>query len=505
MVKPSLVREAARQQPAAPRSAAASTPQHGLAVLDGLARQMRKTVLTASLAVAVQVGSVHAQTASAPPPFTPLRYNEDYSYLRDRDQRSGAWWEPFKFIPFDSAGWAWLSVGDEVRFRYERYWANNFGSGSKPDEDYLRYRQMPYAALHLGSDFTVFGQMIVAYAARDPAVKNPFIDETGFDVLQGFIEWRAPLGGGLQLSVRAGRQVLVYGSGRLINAGPNIRTAFDGAVVQLQLGEWRADAFFVRPVRPELHSFDDGSDRSRMLWSLYVTRALPSMGPSAVLDFYYIGYENDLAEFNQGKALEHRHTLGTRFAGSAGAVEWDLEGNVQLGRFGRSDTLAWCVATDGVYRYTKYALRPWVGLRLAYLSGDGDPSDGMLGTFNPMFAEGGYFGENGVLGPNNLMLARPGLGLDFGGGWSLLTSGTVYWRASLGDGMYGLAGNLLRPSDRSTTRSIGPQFDVALSWQANRHLGFAGAYSVIIPGGFVDDTGPSWTVHFIGGHAMFRY
>ena len=71
--------------------------------------------------------------------------------------------------------------------------------------------------------------------------------------------------------------------------------------------------------------------------------------------------------------------------------------------------------------------------------------------------------------------------------------------------MYGLAGNLLRLSDRSTRRLIGPQFDLALSWQANRHLGFAAAYSVIIPGGFVDDTGPSWTVHFIGGHAMFRY
>src|SRR5204863_1790230 len=52
--------------------------------------------------------------------------------------------------------------------------------------------------------------------------------------------------------------------------------------------------------------------------------------------------------------------------------------------------------------------------------------------------------------------------------------------------------------DASTARLVGPQFDAALAWQANRNLGFAAAYSVIVPGGFVADTGPAWTVHFVG-------
>jgi len=463
-------------------------------------------VLAASLVVCLQAPPVRAQTAaSQPPPFTPLRYNEDYSYLRDPARRSGAWWERLKYLPLDSQGWAWVSTGDEIRFRYERYWANNFGSPPRPDEGYLRYRQLPYVCLHLGSDLTVFGQMQIAYGTRDRAAKNPFIDETGFDIVQGFVDWR-PFGAGeSELSARAGRQVLVFGSGRLINAGPNIRTAFDGALIQLQTGGWRADAFLVRPVRPELGSFDDGPDPSRALWSLYVTRALPGMGPGAALELYYVGYESDLTAVNQGKALEHRHTLGSRFAGGAGAVKWDLEGNVQLGRFGKADIIAWSLSTDEIYTYAKYPLKPWVGLRLAVLSGDGDPHDGRLGTFNAMFPEGGYFGENGVLGPSNLILIRTTLGLDFGSGWSLATGTTVYWRTSLSDGLYGLAGNLLRPSDASTTRLVGPQFDAALAWQANRNLGLALAYSVINPGGFVADTGPAWTVHFVGGHAMFRY
>src|SRR5581483_10011004 len=90
---------------------------------------LRKLVVAASVVGWLQAGAAAAQTIVAePPPFTPMRYNEDYSYLRDPAHRSGAWWERFKYLPLDAEGWAWLSVGDEIRFRYERYWANNFGS-----------------------------------------------------------------------------------------------------------------------------------------------------------------------------------------------------------------------------------------------------------------------------------------------------------------------------------------------------------------------------------------
>lgn len=84
---------------------------------------MRKLVLAVSLVAALQASAVRGEAvAGKPPPFTPMRYNEDYSYLRDPSLRSGAWWERLKYLPLDSRGWAWLSLGDEIRFRYERYW-----------------------------------------------------------------------------------------------------------------------------------------------------------------------------------------------------------------------------------------------------------------------------------------------------------------------------------------------------------------------------------------------
>jgi hypothetical protein len=89
---------------------------HGASRCEGRAKRMYKLVLAASLVACLQAASARAQTAAAqPPPFTPLRYNEDYSYLRDPARRSGAWWEPLKYLPLDSDGWAWVSPGQHRR------------------------------------------------------------------------------------------------------------------------------------------------------------------------------------------------------------------------------------------------------------------------------------------------------------------------------------------------------------------------------------------------------
>src|SRR5688500_15304293 len=55
-----------------------------------------------------------AESPSAPPKLTNLRYTEDYSYLRDPAKRTGAWWEPFKYIPLDASGTRYLTLGAEL-------------------------------------------------------------------------------------------------------------------------------------------------------------------------------------------------------------------------------------------------------------------------------------------------------------------------------------------------------------------------------------------------------
>lgn len=98
--------------------------------------------------------------SAALPKLTNQRYNEDYSYLRDPANRTGTWWEKFKYIPLDITGNAYLTLGLEFRLREEAY--RNFNWGEVSVDNYQWYRVMPYADLHLGPNLRLFGQLIGA-------------------------------------------------------------------------------------------------------------------------------------------------------------------------------------------------------------------------------------------------------------------------------------------------------------------------------------------------------
>jgi len=94
------------------------------------------------------------------PPLTNLRYDEDYSYLRNPEARSGQWWEPLKFIPLTER--SYLTLGSELRLRSETITNDNWGLGK--DDGYLWFRLLPYVDLHAFESFRLFGQLIMAEA-----------------------------------------------------------------------------------------------------------------------------------------------------------------------------------------------------------------------------------------------------------------------------------------------------------------------------------------------------
>lgn len=111
--------------------------------------------------LAVALAAVFPGAAGADPngtpSFTNARYGEDWSYLKDGSQRTGAWWEPLKFIPIDSENWIYLTLGADLRLRYEGY-AQNLEGSPNPDDRYGWSRVLPYADLHLGPDLRLFGR-----------------------------------------------------------------------------------------------------------------------------------------------------------------------------------------------------------------------------------------------------------------------------------------------------------------------------------------------------------
>ena len=121
-------------------------------------------IVIAALMVACVPAYAMAQAKSGPPEFDNARYDEDYSYLRDPANWTGAWWERYKFIPLDPSGTRYLTLGADLRPRYEHYVNRNWGDPPDPTDGYGWLRIMPYADLHLGPNVRLFGQLIGAWA-----------------------------------------------------------------------------------------------------------------------------------------------------------------------------------------------------------------------------------------------------------------------------------------------------------------------------------------------------
>src|SRR5947199_500525 len=98
----------------------------------------------------------HAQAGDAPA-YKLLRYDESYTYLFDPSQRSD-YLDAIKFIPLTTNGDWYLTLGGEIRERYEYFHNSSWGRGPQDDNGYLLQRYMVHADAHFGDYFRFFTQ-----------------------------------------------------------------------------------------------------------------------------------------------------------------------------------------------------------------------------------------------------------------------------------------------------------------------------------------------------------
>lgn len=442
------------------------------------------------LAIVPDIAWAAPKEAWQAPTLTITRYDEDWSDLADPEKREHHWTGPFKFVPLGDGDWA--STGIELRARSESYKDNLWGGAEAPDDAYLWLRAMPYVDVHAGA-VRAFIQPIVATSVGVAPSAGP-IDETGADLLQGFVE--ANLGG---VTLRGGRQMLSLGTERLVGTryGPNVPLAFDGVRADLALGTARVSLLAVRPVQSGKGSFDDQTSSSQALWGAYAV--MPG------LDLYYLGFRNDLAQWGTSTGRELRHSLGVRWHGSREDWHWNIEGVYQFGHFADGPISAWTMAAEVGRSFPDATLQPDLTLRINVVSGDSSASDDHLGTFNALFPKGKYFGELSPVGPYNLVNVHPALGLQLSPTVSAGVAAAAFWRYSRGDGVYDIPGNLVRGPEDSRARFIGAEVEATLAWQASAELELSASLSAFRAGTFIRETGPARTIHMLGLESNFRF
>ena len=453
----------------------------------------------------IPMAQAFAETGSPlqPPSYRLNRADEDYRYLRDPARRTDLW-DPLKYVPFNESGSWYLSFGGEARERFEYFNHPTWGEDPQDHGDLLQ-RYFLHGDLHLGERVRLFTQLQGSLEDGRKGGPRP-TDEDELDLHQAFLDLKLDFPGDAAFTLRSGRQELAYGSQRIIavREGPNVRQSFDGFRAIFRSGEVQVDGFAAKPAQTNRHVFDDGPDNTRALWGTYAVLPFRLL-PKGNVDIYYVGLFRRTARFDQGAARETRHSVGTRLWRTAPPLDYNFEALYQWGSFGNGDIRAWTVASDTGYTLVSLPLRPRIGLRADIASGDGDPANPVLQTFNPLFPKGAYFSEAGLIGPANFIDLNPCLDLHLTDKITLIFDWDFFWRESTRDGLYNNAVALVRSGKTSDARYIGSMPQAQLWWDIDRHLSFAAIYGHFFAGPFLRETGSGKDVDYVTTWLTYKF
>jgi hypothetical protein len=374
-----------------------------------------------------------------------------------------------------------LGLSAEARERLESSRDPVFGLSHAGDDDYLLHRLLLTADARSFGGFRAQVQIVGGMTSDWEGVPPPTQDDS-VDLLQGFIEQSFRVGDG-DLLLRAGRQELSLGSSRLVSIreSPNIRRAFDGVRASWSLHSGaQVDAFALRPVSPERGGFDDHSGSAQTFWGLYGTADVPRI-KGLQADLYYLGLRREDAVFTQGRATEIRHSVGFRLFGKRARTDWNIEGVWQWGSFGDASIRAWTLSADLGYQWSGVPLKPRFGIKMDAISGDRDPADRRLETFNPLFPKLPYFSEANLATPANLLDVQPSFTFDVTRDVTMSLSWNALWKQQRADAFYAPPLAPVRGTANSAGRAIGTQASLNLDWRLSKRLGLGAAYVRFVP------------------------
>jgi hypothetical protein len=418
--------------------------------------------------------------------FKLLRYDENYEFLKDSSRN---FYENLKFIPLNKQKDFYMSLGGEARYEYVDFNNEDWGRLNIGHNNFFLQRYDLHADVHLGKTFRVFAQL--RSALQDGRINGPRgIDEDQLNVQNLFLDVNLYQKEDKKLTIRAGRQELDYGSGRLISVreGPNARLYFTGAKIMYSSARFSIDGFAMMADTVYKGVFDNKMSKQINLWGAYSKIIFPKAGN---LDLYYLGINRKESLFEEGIAPEKRHTIGTRFWKYGGGFIYNLEAAYQFGSFGSGNINAWTASADLGYSFENIKFKPTINLRNDYISGDQNQGNGNLQTFNPLYPKGGYFGFSPQVGPVNLIDIHPYATMDLLPQLKMQVDVVFNWRYSLQDGVYRPSGTLNLPGSASDKRYIGTAYLANFTYSVSKFISVVSGIQYFKTGAFIDDIIPN--------------
>lgn len=416
------------------------------------------------------------------------RWQENWSVLANPAVHHEAF-DSLKYIPLaENDSQTYLSLGANARVRFASKNASAFGVGASPADNYVLTRLEVNADLRVKRKLQLFFQLTSAAA---PGKDRPTpVDKNGVNVEQGFIAVTQNLDKGT-CKFRIGRQEMAFDLQRFISVrdGANVRQAYDAVWGDYERGAWRLTAFYSHPVHLQnAHPFDDYSSGHLTYAGARLQRRLPDNAKIAVT---VARYTRDHAKFLSVSGNERRTVMDIHADGADSPWDWDIEAMKQTGSVGVDTVGAWAFGSLVGYTVRGTREQPRFGLQVDGASGDRDPNDRRLGTFNPMFPNGYYLNLSGLTGFVNFIHVKPSITLRPTKRLTILLAAGGLWRDTTADAVYMMPDIPVAGTAGRGHRFTATYGQLRVDWAISEH--FAGALEA--DRYFVGDT-----IRQAGGH-----
>ena len=444
--------------------------------------------------------------ALAGPKFLDLRYDEDFSYLDgERGSYKTDFFDPIKYIDLGD-GWH-LTLGGEFRFRLEAEDNFAFASRRKSQDTFQLYRYMLHADLRYQDRFRVFLQGASLHDEDRDLPDRPF-DENELALQQLFVDVR-PFGDNTPLLIRFGRQDLMYGAERFVSPlrWVNSRRRFDAVKLVYQAPKWQFDVFYAKPVLPIRRAeFDIYNEEFDFYGAYWTYRGIPNHG----VDVFFFANDDTQNRTNpNGRSGDvTRFTLGGRFHGKRSGFDYDAMLAGQWGRWAGDSIRAWAWTLDGGYTIGALKYKPRIGAGFDWASGDRNPTDRTVQTFDQLFPLGHkYLGFMDFFGRQNIQSVNVNVSA-----WPIpkkvkaRLAYLAFWLESKDDAIYNVGG---APGRRDPTgqsgREIGHEIDLTVLWKVDPHQSLLLGYSHFFDSDVIINTGPSEDADFFYVQYSFKF
>jgi hypothetical protein len=370
-----------------------------------------------------------------------------------------------------------LVLGGQMRLRAEARTVSRYQDPRprETDEDFVIQRTRFSADARLGERIRAFLEL---QDSRQWGEETTVLgDLEGVDLHQGFVDFEDLFGSGFLF--RAGRFELSLWNQRLISPldWHPVARSWDGLFVSGALGEVALSAGFHILTEDPVIDSDQDTD-------LYWLAGTWKPAADHELGLVLLSLDADA-----GAAEANFQTLSLHAQGRSSGFDYALDLAGQWGRDHGRTVRAWAIAAELGHTFAA-DWSPRVALEWTWASGDEDPDDGRLETFNPLFPFGhAYQGHLDIFSWRNghdLVLhlqAKPApdwwIGLALHG----------FWLDESADAWYGADLLPIRSFPGASSRHVGWELDLSAKHWISGQVWLWFGYSRFFPGRFVEDSG----------------